>query len=369
MRRTSALLLSFIVLAGCTTASAGAGATGSPAAITSPAASAGGSGAAADPALTDIGAGLQGPAGLEATAYATGLADVSAFAFDDEGRLWAATAAYQDAGTDAIYLIPAAGAAPIKVIAAQHTPLGLVWAGDTLYIASAGRVDAYSGFSGGTFAHSRTVLTLPAGVGETNGLAMSSAGRLVLGVSAPCDACTPSTRYAAAVISFLPDGSDLRVEASGIRAPVGLAYYPGTDDLFVTMNQRDDLGDATPGDWLSVVRSGQSWGFPACYGQGGTVCAGVPAPVAALDKHAAVSGVAIVTGQLGAAVGTSALVAEWTTGKVLRVGLTKAGGTYTGTVESFLTGLTNPVPVAVASDGAIFVGDWGTGMVYRVAPA
>ena len=66
------------------------------------------------------------------------------------------------------------------------------------------------------------------------------------GVSAPCDACVPASPYAAAVLSFLPDGSDLRVEASGIRAPVGLAYDPATNDLFVTMNQRDDLGDATP---------------------------------------------------------------------------------------------------------------------------
>ncbi|HEY8765861.1 MAG TPA: hypothetical protein VIP09_01140 [Dehalococcoidia bacterium] len=55
----------------------------------------------------------------------------------------------------------------------------------------------------------------------------------------------------------------------------------------MTMNQRDDLGDATPGDWLAVVQQGQEWGFPDCYGQGGDACTGVPAPIAALDKHAA----------------------------------------------------------------------------------
>ena len=76
--------------------------------------------------------------------YATGLANVSAFAFDTDGRLWAATAAYDDAGTDAVYEVTAAGATPLKVIADLHTPLGLVWVGDTLYVASAGRVDAYS---------------------------------------------------------------------------------------------------------------------------------------------------------------------------------------------------------------------------------
>ena len=132
------------------------------------------------------------------------------------------------------------------------------------------------------------------------------------------------SQLSGAVVSFLPDGTDLRVDATRIRAPIGLAYRPGTDDLFVTMNQRDDLADQTPGDWLSIVQTGQSWGFPDCYGQGGDAYTGVPSPVASLDPHAAVSGVAIVTGRLGttgAATSTTALVAEWSTGKVERVPL------------------------------------------------
>ncbi len=255
------------------------------------------------------------------------------------------------------------------MIDAQHTPLGLVWSGDTLFVASAGRVDAYRGFADGAFASHGTVLTLPSGVGEVNGLVMSSDGRLVLGVSAPCDACTPTTEDAAAVLSFLPDGSDLQVVASGIRAPVGLAYDPGTDDLFVTMNQRDDLGDATPGDWLSVVRSGQAWGFPDCYGQGGSALRG-----------RAVTGRGARQARGGQrrrhrdrrprGIGPpSALVAEWATGVVLRVALEQSGSTWTGTVEPFLTGLTQPVPVISAPDGAVLVGDWGTGTIYRIAAA
>lgn len=159
------------------------------------------------------------------------------------------------------------------------------------------------------------------------------------------------------------------MEASGIRAPVGLAYYPGTSDLFVTMNQRDDLGEATPGDWLAVVSRGQDWGFPACYGQGGSACAGSPVPTAVLDNHAAVSGVAIVSDGLGSMTGPSALVAEWAQGKVLRVALKHDGAAWTGTVTTFLSGLQQPVPVVAGSDGAVFVGDWSTGIVYRIAAA
>ena len=344
--RIIAAALSVALVAGC------AGAAAAPASET--------------PALTAIGAGLQGPTGLTASVYATGLANVAAFAFDTDGRLWAATASFADDGTDAVYLVTTAGATPLKVVADVHTPLGLVWDDQTLYVSSGDGIVAYDGFDGTAFASHRTVLALPAGVGQVNGLALSPDGRLYLGVSAPCDACTPETADAAAVLSVLPDGTDLRVEAGHIRAPVGLAFYPGTSDLFVTMNQRDDLGDATPGDWLAVVRSGQEWGFPDCYGQGGSACTGVPAPVAVLDTHAAVSGVAIVTGGLGSTVGSSALVAEWTKGVVLRVRLASGGSTTGATAESFLTGLKQPVAIASTPDGAVFVGDWGTGTVYRI---
>jgi glucose/arabinose dehydrogenase len=360
MRRCFALLVSLFLISGCTSTTAGVVGTAPPASTAAPASAS---------TLSAIGAGLQGPAGRSAKVYATGLPDVSALAIDATGRLWTATAAYGDTGTDAIYLIEASGSTPVKVVDGLHTVLGLVWANDTLYVSSAGRVDADGGLAGHAFARHATVLTLPAGTGEANGLVMSSAGRLVLGVSAPCDACTPTSPYAAAVISFLPDGSDLRIEASGIRAPVGLAYAPGSDTLFVTMNQRDDLGDATPGDWLAVVRSGQAWGFPGCYGQGGSVCAGVPAPVVVLDPHAAVSGVAIVNGVMSGSDGSSALIAEWATGKILRVPLAADGTTASGPAEPFVLGLTKPVPVIAALDGAVLLGDWGTGLIYRVAGA
>ena len=240
-------------------------------------------------ALVAIGAGLQGRSGLHATTYATGLTHAAAFAFDGSGRLWVATAAYEAGGDDALYVVTAAGAAPKKVVSGMHTPLGLLWVDGALYVSSHERVDVYRDFDGTTFASSANVVTFPAGVGENNGLVRSPDGRILVGISAPCDACTPASEYSAAIVSFAPDGTDLRVDASGIRAPIGLAYYPGTSDLFVTMNQRDDLGDKTPGDWLAVVTEGSQWGFPGCYGQASDACSSVPAPVATLDEHAAVS--------------------------------------------------------------------------------
>jgi glucose/arabinose dehydrogenase len=314
-----------------------------------------------------IGAGLHGPTGLHAAVYAKKLKKISALATDAHGRVWAATAEATDKGTDAIYLIAASGATPLRVATDVHTPLGLLWLGDSLYVSESGAVEVFGGFDGSAFATRTTVVSFPDGTGELNGIAQGADGRLYLGISAPCNACTPTLAYSASVVSFLPDGTDLQTVATGIRAPVGLAFFPGTDDLFVTMNQRDDLGTKTPGDWLAVVGPGQSWGFPSCYGQGGAKCRTVPEPTAVLDRHAAVSGVAMVTGNLGSSVGTGAIVAEWVTGKVKLVRLTPTATGYEGNPKAFLSGFENPVPVMIGTDGALFVGDWTTGTLYRIA--
>ena len=263
-------------------------------------------------------------------------------------------------------MIDSAGATPRKIATDVHTPLGLVWIGDSLYVSESGKVEVFSGFDGTAFASRTTIVSFADDTGEVNGIAQGADGRIYVGISAPCDACTPTKQYSASVVSFLPDGTDLQVVADGIRAAVGLAFLPGTDDLFVTVNQRDDLGSKTPGDWLALIRNGQSWGFPACYGQGGAKCLGVPTPTAVLGKHAAVSGVAIVTGQLGASLGTGAVVAEWVTGKVKLVRLTKTASGYTGKTAAFLSGFENPVPVLVDASGALLVGDWTRGTLYRI---
>jgi glucose/arabinose dehydrogenase len=298
--------------------------------------------------------------------YAKGLRHVSALTTDAAGRGGGAPAAARDAGTDAIFVVTEAGARPQQVVTDVHTPLGLVWLDDTLYVSQADGVLALRGFDGTAFASRATVVSFPEGTGELNGITTGSDGRLYVGISASCDDCARSDTSSASVVSFLPDGSDLRVYASDIRAPIGLAFFPGTDDLFVTMNQRDDLGAKTPGDWLAVVRDGESWGFPAYYGQSSAKYSTMPRPVAVLDRHAAVSGVATVTGQLGSSVGTGAVVAEWMTGKVELVRLAATADGYTGATESFLRGFENPVPVMLDARGALFVGDWTRGKLYRI---
>ena len=106
------------------------------------------------------------------------------------------------------------------------------------------------------------ILRGPKGSGENNNLILAPDGRLVMGISASCDHCTPPTKWSGSIVSFKPNGSDLRLFAGRIRAPFGLDFYPGTSDLLASMNQRDDLGARTPGDWLALVRAGRGLGLP-----------------------------------------------------------------------------------------------------------
>jgi glucose/arabinose dehydrogenase len=347
--RTKALLLVLLLLS-----LAGCGSTRSPAKSRSSA------------ELVPIGAGLNGPAGLRASIYARGPRTLAAFAFDQHGRLWLTAAGLETHTEDGVYVISRPGAPTHKVVSGLDDPLGLDWYKGKLYVASVGRVDAYWGFNGSRFTEHQTIIRGPMAEGENNLLVMAPDGRFVMGVSATCDHCVPTSRWDGAIVSFRPNGGDLRVYASRIRAPFGLAYLPGSGELFVTMNQQDNLGAETPGDSLAAVEEGQNWRFPECHGQGGPDCAGVPEPVAVLDKHGAVGGVAFANGQLGPSIGTAAIVAEWNVAKVQQVAITKSGNTYRGTVSSFLTGIEHPLAVTFASDHSLLVGDWATGAIYEV---
>ncbi|HEV8105568.1 MAG TPA: hypothetical protein VGP69_17690 [Gaiellaceae bacterium] len=44
-----------------------------------------------------------------------------------------------------------------------------------------------------------------------------------------------------------------------------------------------------------------------------------------------------------------------------------SGATYTGSASTFLFGFQHPLPV-LAAGSSVLVGDWGSGIVYRITP-
>jgi glucose/arabinose dehydrogenase len=69
----------------------------------------------------------------------------------------------------------------------------------------------------------------------------------------------------AAILEINPDGSGLRIFASGLRNPEGMAWQPMTNRLWTVVSERDFLGDDLVPDFFTSVRDGGFYGWPYSY--------------------------------------------------------------------------------------------------------
>jgi glucose/arabinose dehydrogenase len=69
----------------------------------------------------------------------------------------------------------------------------------------------------------------------------------------------------ATILEFNPDGTGYRIFASGLRNPEGLAWEPGTNKLWTSVNERDYLGDDLVPDFITSVKDGGFYGWPYSY--------------------------------------------------------------------------------------------------------
>jgi glucose/arabinose dehydrogenase len=77
---------------------------------------------------------------------------------------------------------------------------------------------------------------------------------------------TPAEKNRADILEFNPDGSGMRVYASGIRnAGGGLGINPKTGELWCSVNERDGLGDNLVPDYITHVQDGGFYGWPWWY--------------------------------------------------------------------------------------------------------
>jgi len=283
------------------------------------------------------------------SAYARGLSAPTAFAWSPGGKLYAT----EERG-DVVVVRP--GRAPRVVARGFDTPLGLTFVGRAMYVSAKGTLWRLSRGS-----RSAIVKGLPYGRHQQDNVVYAR-GRLYVGSGSTCDACRDRSRYSATVLSVRPDGSDLRIEARGLRNPYGLTLGP-TGTIYVTINGQDNLGDREPAESVVVLRRGANFGWPTCWPSfrrrrlSGS-CAGVTKPFAYLEPHSAAAGIAYWRSAL--------YVTEWGQylshahgRKLVRVGLD-------GRVSVFATGFVHPLPVS-EHRGSLFVGDHGTGVVHRIS--
>jgi len=69
----------------------------------------------------------------------------------------------------------------------------------------------------------------------------------------------------ARIFEFNPDGTNQKVFAWGIRNAVGIVFRPGSDELWMSTNERDGLGDDLVPDYISRVQPGGFYGWPWFY--------------------------------------------------------------------------------------------------------
>ena len=195
------------------------------------------------------------------------------------------------------------------------------------------------------------------------------------------------------VLSFDPNGKNLKIVATGLRNCASMALQPVTGQLWCVVNERDELGDNTPFDYATHVVDGAFYGWPWYYigGNEDPRQAGMRPDLkdkvtigdVLIQAHSAPLGIAFYQGDnFPAEYRGSAFVAlhgSWNrpnrTGyKVVRL-LFDASGKPTGEYEDFMTGFVvsdsqvwgTPVGVAVARDGSLFVTEDANGTIWRVS--
>ena len=310
-------------------------------------------------------ASIHAPSGVHVSTPVRGVPYPTNIAFDPAGGMWLTASSGGPQDFDGVWYVRRGSHRARHVISGIHVTLGLRWIGGSLYVSnekdpSTGRVSQYSGFDGTRFAHARTAIPhLKIGRHAVDTIVPGPDGRIYVGVGSVYDNKGTPGR----IVSFRPGGAGLRIEATGLRNPYGLAFVPGTNRLLVTDNGRDDLGISRPPEELDAfdVSSGiPDFGFPGCYGQGGAACAGKVAPIATFAPHASSDGLAI-TRHWGKR-GLTAFVAENgssfsnNTGSDVRIVSLRTGGA-TASQTLFASGFRthDPLGAAIGPDGALYV--------------
>ncbi len=238
---------------------------------------------------------------------------------------------------------------------------------------------------------------LPAGGGHwTRDLAFSPDGtKLFVAVGSASNVDDPDTHptefHRANILEFTPDGKFVKVYASGIRNPVGIAVNPTTGQLWCSVNERDRLGDNLVPDYITSVKEDGFYGWPWYYmgdhqdprleGKHPELKDKVTVPDVLLQPHNASLELTFYEGnQFPKQYKGDIFAAEhgsWNKSvragyEVIRVPLND--GKSNGVYEDFLTGFVTPdgdawgrpVGVAVAPDGSLMVSDDVSKSIWRV---
>jgi len=198
----------------------------------------------------------------------------------------------------------------------------------------------------------------------------------------------------AALHRYNPDGTGHEVFATGLRNIIGLEWYPGSDEIWAAVQERDLLGDDLVNDFLVNVQEGEFYGWPFAYngphedpahkGVAPAKVKGTLYPDVLLGSHVAVLDTKFYTGtQFPERYRGGLFLAfhgSWNRSKRVGYNVTfipfKDGRPQSGP-QDFLTGWMlgadksevwgRPVGLLVLKDGSMLVSDDGGRKIWRVS--
>jgi len=292
----------------------------------------------------------------------------------------------------------------VVVVEGLNQPHGLlVVCDDTclLYVAETNALISYD-YDPVTFnvTNKKTLATFPSGRGHyTRTLLEHPDGeQILISVGSSCNVCEEESPLRATVQSFNVATGEMSEFARGLRNTVFMATDPVTGEVWGTDNGRDLIGDDIPPDEVNILKLGEDYGWPICYGQNihdtdfdkrqyiQSPCADKTVPHIELPAHSAALGLAFIPEEgwpdgwgndLMVAYHGSWNRSEPTGYKVVRIDLDDNSRDARGDIADFFTGFISPGasedesigrPVAVLAEpgGVLYVTDDRAGAVYRV---
>ena len=281
------------------------------------------------------------------------------------------------------------------------SPFGMVLVDRTLYVANTDAVISFDYQAGATqiAAPGRKVVDLPAGTINhhwTKNITASRNGSLLYVTSGSnsniAENGMENEENRAAILEIDPGTRQVRLFASGLRNPNGLAWEPVTGALWTTVNERDGLGSDLVPDYMTAVKPNGFYGWPYSYfgqivddrvePQRPDLVATAIKPDYALGPHTASLGLAFYEGDLlprryrgGAFVGQHGSWNREPPSGYRVIFVPFADGRPAGAAEEVLTGFIGangqahgrPVGVAVDGRGAVLVADDVGNTIWRLA--
>jgi glucose/arabinose dehydrogenase len=298
-----------------------------------------------------------------------------------------------------VYILPGStpGTTRKTLLQGLDRPYGLAFWKDYLYVAETTSLKRYKYDAKAMTAGAAEEIVPMKDFGKghvTRTVLFSQKGdKMYLAVGSSANVVTGDPPMRAAINRFNPDGTGHEVIASGLRNTIGLRAYPGTDNLWATVQERDGLGEDLVPDFFTHIRPGGFYGWPYAYlgsnldpritEERKDLVARSIVPDVLLVPHVAVLDFLFYTGKAFPEPyrGGAFLANHGSAGRAQRVGYSISfvpfkSGKPSGPVQDFATGWMlapdraevwgRPVGLLQLPDGSLLVSDDGGKKIWRI---